>query len=242
MKNSLIKDEEVGLVIQARMRSSRLPGKVLMNLCGKPILLHIIERLKNLKKEYQRIIITSTLQKDNAIENFCIENNILCFRGSEEDVLDRYYQAAKLFKLQHIVRLTGDNPLVDENNLQFLIEKHLKNNADYSSNISEVNSGLPEGVGSEIFTFSALEKSWIEGKKENHREHVNEYILENQDKFKILVVKIRDSRLSACKDLRLTVDTRKDFEFVETIIKLLQNNNLEINLQNIYVLKKKGYI
>ena len=242
MKNSLIKDEEVGLVIQARMGSTRLPGKVLMNLCGKPVLLHIIERLKNLKKEYKRIIITSTAQKDDGIENFCIENNILCFRGSENDVLDRYYLAAKLFKLQHIVRLTGDNPLVDENNLQFLINEHLKNNADYSSNKSEVNSGLPDGIGSEIFTFSALEKSWMEGKKDNHREHVDEYILENQDKFKVLFVKIRDSRLSACKDLRLTIDTREDFEFVEVIIKLLQSNNLEINLQNICMLKEKGYL
>jgi spore coat polysaccharide biosynthesis protein SpsF len=242
MKNSLIKDEEVGLVIQARMGSTRLPGKVLMNLCGKPVLLHIIERLKDVKKEYKRIIITSTAQKDNEIENFCIENNILCFRGSENDVLDRYYQAAKLFELQHIVRLTGDNPLVDGNNLQFLIDEHLKNNADYSSNKSEVNSGLPDGTGAEIFTFSALKKSWIEGKKDNHREHVDEYILENQDKFNVLFVKIRDSRLSACKDLRLTIDTKKDFEFVEGIIKLLQSNNLEISLQNICVLKEKGYL
>lgn len=238
----MIMDTDIGLVIQARMGSSRLPGKVLMNLCGKPVLLHIIERLKDLKKEYKKIIITSTAQKDGEIENFCKENNILFFRGSENDVLDRYYQAAKLFKLQHIVRLTGDNPLVDANNLQFLIEEHLKNNADYSSNISEVNSGLPEGVGSEIFSFSALEKSWIEGKRENHREHVNEYILENQDKFKVLFVKMRDDRLSACKDLRLTIDTREDFAFVESIIKLLQSNNLEINLQNICVLKERGYL
>ena len=242
MKSSLIKDEEVGLVIQARMGSTRLPGKVLMDLCGKPVLLHIIEQLKNLKEEYKRVIITSTEEKDNAIENFCKENKILFFRGSEDDVLDRYYQAAKLFKLQHIVRLTGDNPLVDANNLQFLIEEHLKNNADYSSNKSEVNSGLPEGIGAEIFTFSALEKSWIDGKKDNHREHVNEYILENQDKFKVLFVKIRDSRLSTCKDLRLTIDTREDFEFVEGMIKLLQSNNLEINLQNICVLRERGYL
>lgn len=233
-------DTDIGLVIQARMGSIRLPGKVLMNLCGSPILLHIIERLKNLKKEYKRIVITSTLEKDNAIENFCIENNILCFRGSEGDVLDRYYQAAKLFKLQHIVRLTGDNPLVDVDNLDLLIDEHLKNSADYSSNKSEVNSGLPEGAGAEIFTFSALEKSWKEGNKENHREHVNEYILENPDKFKILVVKMRDSRLFTCEDIRLTIDTKEDFEFVGNIIELLQSNNLEINLRNICVLKERG--
>lgn len=232
----------IGLVIQARMGSSRLPGKVLMNLCGNPILLHIIERLKDLKREYKRIVITSTEEKDNDIEDFCKENNILFFRGSENDVLDRYYQAAKLFKLYHIVRLTGDNPLVDANNLQFLIEEHLKNGAEYSSNKSEVNSDLPIGVGCEIFKFSALEKSWIEGKENDHREHVDEYILGNPDKFKVLVVRAMNNRLSTCKDLRLTIDTEDDFKFVETVITLLQNNNLEINLQNICLLKERGYL
>ena len=232
----------IGLVIQARMGSSRLPGKVLMNLCGKPVLLHIIERLKNLKKEYKRIIITSVYEKDNIIEDFCKENNIPFFRGSENDVLDRYYQTAKIFKLQHIVRLTGDNPLVDANNLRFLIDEHLKSSADYSSNKSEVNSGLPEGVGSEIFTFSALEKSWIEAMDEYYREHVDEYILENPDKFKLLVVNAVDNRSSTCKDLRLTIDTKEDFKFVENVIKALQHNNLEINLRNICMLKERGYL
>jgi spore coat polysaccharide biosynthesis protein SpsF len=232
----------IGLVIQARMGSSRLPGKVLMNLCGKPVLLHVIERLKNLKDEYKIIMITSTEEKDNVIEDFCKENSILFFRGSENDVLDRYYQAAKLFELHHIVRLTGDNPLVDANNLQFLIDEHLKNKADYSSNKSEVDSGLPEGVGSEIFTFSALEKSWMEATNDFYREHVDEYILETPDKFKVLVVRAMNSGLSTCKDLRLTIDTKEDFEFVESVIKLLQNNNLEIDLQNICMLKERGYL
>lgn len=224
------------------MGSSRLPGKVLMNLCGKSVLLHIIERLKDLKEEYKRIIITSVEEKDNGIEDFCKENNILCYRGGENDVLDRYYQAAKLFELHYIVRLTGDNPLVDANNLQLLIDEHLKNNADYSSNKSEVNSGLPEGVGSEIFTFSALEKSWMEATNDYYREHVNEHILKNPDKFEMLVVRAVDNRSSTCKDLRLTIDTKEDFEFVENVIKALQHNNLEINLRNICMLKERGYL
>lgn len=232
----------IGLVIQARMGSTRLPDKVLMNLGGKPVLSHVLERLKNLKEEYKRIIATSTLQRDNKIEEFCKENHILCFRGSENDVLDRYYQAAKLFKLEHIVRLTGENPLVDARNLEFLIKEHLRSDADYSSNKFEVNSGLPIGVGCEIFKFSALQKSWIEGKKNNHREHINEYILENLHKFKASFVKAINNRLSKCKDLRLTIDTKEDFEFVENIINLLKNNNLEINIQNICILKERGYI
>lgn len=231
-----IEEFKIGIVIQARMSSSRLPGKVLMNLCGKPILLHILDRLNKLKKEYKRIIITSTNKCDDNIENFCKENNTLCFRGSENDVLDRYYKAAISFNLNQIVRLTGDNPLIDAENLQHLIDKHLKNQADYSSNKSEVNSGLPEGAGAEIFTFSALKKSWKEGKEENHREHVDEYILENKNKFKTLFVKA-NNKISSCKDLRLTIDTKKDFEFVKSVIKLLQKHNLEINLKNICKLK-----
>jgi len=237
-----IEESKIGIVIQARMGSSRLPGKVLMNLSGKSILLHVLERIKDLKKEYKRIVITSLAQKDDEIEIFCREQHVLCFRGSENDVLDRYYQAAKLFKLKHIVRLTGDNPLVDADNLEFLITEHLKNSADYSSNKSEMNSGLPEGVGGEIFKFSALKKSWMDGREANHREHVNEYILENPHKFKILVIKIKDKELVKCRNLRLTVDTKKDFEFVENIINLLQNNNLDINIKNICILKEREYI
>lgn len=234
---------KLGLVIQARMGSERFPGKVLISLAGEPVLLHIIKRLKDLNKEYERVIITSTLERDDKIEKFCKENDILCFRGKENDVLDRYYQAAKLFKLDHIVRLTGDNPLIDADNLKFLITEHLAKGADYSTNKHEdVDSGLPDGIGTEIFKFSALEKSWQEAEKENQREHVNEYILENPEKFKILVVKALNTNLSKFKDLRLTIDTKEDFEFIEKVIKLLQNHNLEINLENICLLKEKGLI
>ena len=113
---------------------------------------------------------------------------------------------------------------------------------NYSSNKSEVDSGLPEGVGSEIFTFSALEKSWMEATNDYYREHVDEYILKNPDKFEMLVVRAVDNRSSTCKDLRLTIDTKEDFEFVENVIKALQHNNLEINLRNICMLKERGYL
>lgn len=207
----------IGLIIQARMGSTRLPGKVLMEIGRKTVLLHILERVRKLKKEYKIIIAIPLSQENDKIEEFCKKEQVLCFRGSENDVLDRYYQAAKLFKLDHIVRLTGDNPFVDVDNLEFLISEHLKNNADYSSNKSEVNSGLPDGIGSEIFKFSALEKSWLEGKKDHHREHVDEYILENPKDFKFLVVKAKNINPSQFKDLRLTIDTKEDLEFIRKI-------------------------
>ncbi|MCK5023362.1 MAG: acylneuraminate cytidylyltransferase, partial [Candidatus Aenigmarchaeota archaeon] len=201
----ILSNEKVGLVIQARMGSTRLPEKVLMDLCGKPLLLHIIYIIRSLDENYMVIIATTTLPKDDAIKTFCDMYKILCFRGSEKDVLDRYYKTALTFNLDHIVRLTGDNPLIDGENLQHLIDEHLKNNADYSSNKSEVDSGLPEGVGAEIFTFYALERSWREGKKDYHREHVDEYILENMGEFNVLRVEAKEK--VPYKNIRLTVDT-----------------------------------
>lgn len=236
IKNQLSK---IGLIIQARMGSTRLPEKILMDLCGKPLLLHIIDTIRSLDKNYIVIIATTTLSKDDAVKMFCDEYGILCFRGSENDVLNRYYKTALSFNLDHIVRLTGDNPLIDAENLQYLIDEHLKNDADYSSNKSEVDSGLPEGVGAEIFTFPALERSWREGKKENHREHVNEYILENMDIFNVLRVDAKEN--VPYKNIRLTVDTIYDFRFVERIINSLEDNNLDINLKNIMLLKERGF-
>ena len=236
---SKIKSFKIGLVIQARMGSTRLPKKVLMHLCGKPLLLHIIETLISLDENYIVIIATTTLPKDDAIKTFCDTHNILCFRGSEKDVLDRYYKTALTFNLDHIVRVTGDNPLIDGENLQHLIDEHLKSNADYSSNKSEVDSGLPEGVGAEIFTFSALERSWREGKKDHHREHVNEYILENMGEFNVLRVEAKEKKLY--KNIRLTVDTISDLTFVERVIRSLEDNDLDINLKNIMLLKEGGF-
>ena len=230
---------KVGLVIQARMGSTRLPGKILMDLCGKPLLLHIINTLRSLDKNHIIIVATTILSKDDVVKSFCDEHKILCFRGSEMDVLDRYYKAAISFNLDHVVRLTGDNPLIDTENLQYLIDEHLKNGADYSSNKSEVDSGLPEGVGAEMFTFSALERSWREGKKENHREHVNEYILENVNQFNVLRVEAKEK--VPYENIRLTVDTISDLTFVESVIRSLEDNNMDINLKNIMLLKERGF-
>lgn len=235
-------DQKIGFLIQARMGSTRLPGKVLMNLHGKTILAHIIDRVQELKTNIPIIIITSDTKKDDIIENFCTEHSVFFFRGDENDVLDRYYQAAIFFKLDQIVRLTGDNPLVDSKNLKNLLAEHLSYNADYSSNKSEIDSDLPIGVGAEIFSFSALEKSWREGIKTHHREHVNEYILENPHLFRILYVKGVHASSEECKKLRLTIDTLEDYQYIENIFILLEKYNMPINLKSICTLMERGII
>lgn len=208
---------KIGIIIQARIGSTRLPGKVLKKIETKTLLEHILFRLEKLKHSCNIIIVTSKLKKDNLIEDFCKKNDINCFRGSESNVLERYYLCAKQNAFTHIVRLTADNPFSDIEELDNLIELHVNSKADYSRSFGS----LPKGVGAEIFTFEALEKSYILGKKENHKEHVNEYIEENEDKFRIeeLKVSIEKNR----PDISLTVDTPYDYKKACFIVKNSEN-------------------
>ncbi len=203
--------------LQARMGSSRLRGKTLKILKEKPLIAYVIERL-HLIDDCKIVLLTSTNSENDVLEEWCQANSILCFRGDENDVLDRYYQAAKFYKADNILRATGDNPLVEPYFANRLLKKHIEHKADYSSNKSEIGSNLPDGLGVEIFTFDALERSAKESTQEHHFEHVNEYILENKNKFKIY----KDVNVGTLYDrsnIRLTVDTQEDFRRVEEIFK-----------------------
>ena len=195
----------IGIIIQARMGSTRLPGKVLKQIGNKNLLEHILFRLIRLKNSVKVIIATSDLKKDDELEKFCKIHNITCFRGSEQHVLERYYLCAKENNFEHIVRLTGDNPFIDIEELDNLIDLHLHNKSDYSRSFSS----LPKGVGSEIFTFNALEISYKNGMKANHIEHVNEYIEENEELFKISELKVNSEKNRP--EISLTVDTEDDY-------------------------------
>ncbi len=202
----------VGIILQARMSSTRLPGKVLKQIEGKPMLWYIIERLKEVKQFDELVVATSDNVKDKEIVELARSCGVSYFIGSENDVLDRFYQAAKVFQFEQIVRATGDNPLVDPEETDRLISFHLGAAADYSSNKTEVNSGLPVGVGVEVFSLAALEKSWVEGKREDYREHVDEYILHNRNRFNVKVLPAPESKRAP--HLRLTVDTEADLSFM----------------------------
>jgi spore coat polysaccharide biosynthesis protein SpsF len=199
------------------MGSTRLPKKVLKQIGDKNLLEHILYRLEFLKSNVNIVIATSNLLKDDEIENFCKKNNILCFRGSEQNVLERYYLCAKENSFNHIVRLTGDNPFTDIEELDNLINLHIDSKSDYSRSFFS----LPKGVGSEIFTFDALEQSYLYGKKENHLEHVNEYIEENEDKFKISELKVTNEKNRP--NVSLTVDTLDDYNKACFIVEKSKN-------------------
>lgn len=196
----------VGIIIQARMGSTRLPGKVLKPIAGKALLDHVLGRLSLLAHPVKAVVATSNLPQDDAIALHCQSSGTAVFRGSETDVLDRYYQCARENGFEHVVRLTADNPFTDMEELQRLIEQHLAQHNDYTHSFGS----MPLGVGAEIFTFAALERSAREGQAPNHREHVNEYIQENPEVFRIGVLKIPATKRHP--DLRLTVDTEDDYQ------------------------------
>ncbi len=195
----------IGVVVQARMGSTRLPGKVLMPIGSRPLLDHILRRIERLEHPARVVIATSTALRDDSVARFGRDNGVEVYRGSEKDVLGRYRHCAMAFSFDHVVRLTGDNPFVDVDELDRLIALHLRHHADYSSSLGS----LPEGVGAEIFTSAALQTSHTHGREEHHREHVNEYILEHPERFRImdLTVPVIKQR----PDIRLTVDTPEDF-------------------------------
>lgn len=196
----------LGIIIQARMGSNRFPGKILKPIGDKLLLEHILSRLTKLESETDIIIATSTDSKDDVVEQFCKGKSVRCFRGSEQNVLERYYLCAKQFGFDEIIRLTADNPFVDIEEIDNLIDLFRREKADYAESFDN----LPVGIGAEIFTFEALEKDYNESSMPHHFEHVNEYILENPDKFKTVTLAVPDYKNRP--DIRITVDTREDYQ------------------------------
>lgn len=227
---------ELGIIIQARMGSSRLPGKILKRIGAKTLLEHIFFRMSFLQHDAMIIVATSDSPRDDIVEKFCINRNVPCFRGNESNVLERYYLCAKKYGFQQIVRLTGDNPFVDTEEVDRLIDLHLKSGSEYANSLRS----LPVGVGAEIFTFAALEKMRREGKAPKHIEHVTEYILENPALFKMTFLKTMPDKDRY--DVRLTIDTEEDYSMACFIIDNVCSEHATtqevIRLAEEYVLKR----
>jgi len=207
----------IGALVQARMASTRLPGKVLLPLAGKPMLAFEIERLQRSKKLNAVAIATSTNPENKALLDLAKQIGVNAYAGSEEDVLDRFYQAAKQFKFDVIVRITGDCPLADPVIIDQVIDKFLAEKADYANNVDPPT--FPDGFDVEVFTFAALEKAWKEAKAQHHREHVTAFIRET-DGFKKTSI---TSPVDLSK-LRLTVDNKEDYAVIQKLVSLLSQN------------------
>jgi spore coat polysaccharide biosynthesis protein SpsF len=207
-------------IIQARMGSTRLPGKVLKPIMGKPMLWYLISRLKNVPGLNDIIVATSTNKKDDEIEKFCLHENINMYRGSENDVLDRFYQAATIKKAEHIIRITADCPLIDPMVVQRMIDVYLEKQYEYFSVATgagvankDFSGRFPDGLDAEIFSYSLLKNAWEQAISPLHREHVTPFIWQQPDRFKIGNLK-SDIDYS---NLRWTVDNEADFELVSWI-------------------------
>jgi spore coat polysaccharide biosynthesis protein SpsF len=152
------------------------------------------------------VVATSVLSQDEPVAAWCAEHGVECFRGDEQDVLDRYLRCAEAYAFDQIVRLTADNPFTDIEELDRLIELHLEQGFDYTHSFGI----MPQGVGAEIFTFPALQRSHVEGHEPHHREHVNEYMQEHPELFASGQLQVPASKINP--DLRLTVDTEDDWQ------------------------------
>ncbi len=197
------------------MGSTRLPGKVMKKLNGKPMLWHIVTRLNYSKKIEKIIIATTDKDEDKVIAKFAQDTGIDFYCGSSEDVLDRYYQAARTFGVGHIVRITADCPMIDPEVVDKVIDFYQTKKCDYASNI--VKPTMPDGLDTEIFSSQTLEKAWKEAKKPPEREHVTPYIYNHPELFKIENYTDDVNYLG----MRWVVDEEADYKFVTEVYKNL---------------------
>lgn len=202
-------------VLQARVTSSRLPGKVLKPILGKPMLLRQIERVKRARRLSGLVVATSSDASDDDIERLCLEAGIECYRGSLEDVLGRFFEAAKSYSPVHVVRLTGDCPLADPQVIDYVIHRHLEGGFDYTSN--SIERTYPDGLDVEVMKFSALEAAFREAVLPSEREHVTPFIYKHPERFRIgQATQSRDHSA-----LRWTVDEPEDLVLIERIYEAL---------------------
>jgi spore coat polysaccharide biosynthesis protein SpsF len=187
------------------MGSTRLPGKVLRPINGRPLLGHVLDRAARLTHPARTVVATTVNPRDDLIVQFCKERRTEVFRGDEVNVLDRYHQCATTYGFDHIVRLTADNPFTDTVELDRLIDLHLSAEADFSYSFPV----LPIGVGAEIFRFGALEASARHSTEPHHFEHVDEYMIEHPERFKS--IQLDAVAAKRFPQVRLTVDDETDY-------------------------------
>ena len=207
----------IGCIIQARMGSTRLPGKVMLKIDKKnPVIHYVLKQIQNCKYLDDITVATTNLKQDDVIAEFVKNYGINIFRGDSTNVLDRYYKCAKKFSYSKIIRITCDNPLIDPVIIDKIIKKFISNKFDYVSNT--IKRTFPYGTEVEIFSFSALEKAWKNSKNDYEREHVTPYIYDKNNQFKISNFSFH-TNLSR---LRWTLDTKEDLKMIKTIVKKIE--------------------
>jgi spore coat polysaccharide biosynthesis protein SpsF len=206
-------------IIQARVGSSRLPGKVLMDLGGETVLARVVGRLRRAKLVNEIVVATTDSGIDNAIVRECRRLEVSCFRGSESDVLDRYYRTARSCEAEAVVRITSDCPVIDPQIVDETIRVFQQQRGDYASNA--ISRTYPRGLDAEAFTMAALEQAWREAHEPHEREHVTPYFYEHPDLFHLVSLRARVDY----SQYRWTLDTAEDLELLRAIYSRFSNRD-----------------
>jgi spore coat polysaccharide biosynthesis protein SpsF len=215
------------------MGSSRLPGKVLKEICGKPMLVHQVMRVRRAATIGQVVVATTFNPEDDQIAQVCRDFSIPYFRGNPHDVLDRYYRTAGLFHAQTIVRLTGDCPVIDPKMIDWTVQSYFEAKVDFAANRLPPpwNRTTPIGMDTEVVSFDNLALAWCEAEKKHEREHVMPYFYQQEGRFKVLLLQ-HEPDLS---HYRLTVDTPEDLDLIRQIFKYFGCSN-EFSLDDMIAL------
>lgn len=226
---------KIAVIIQARMGSTRLPGKVMKKIKDETVLSHVIERVRKAKTIDEIIIATTTLEQDQSIVNQGLQSNIKVFRGSETDVLSRYYLAAKENNVDIIIRITSDCPLIDPNIIDELVEHYQNSNYDIVTNAGNdiSNRTYPRGLDTEVFSFEMLEAGYENATKDYQREHVTPYIYENAKSIYYY------KNAHNFSEYRWTLDTEEDFQLIKEIYDVLYHGEHSFYMEDIIRLFKE---
>ncbi len=217
------RDPSVIGIIQARMDSSRMPGKVMVDIGGKPMLFQVVIRARRAQSLGQVIVATTTDSSDDPVAAFCHTRGLKCFRGDPRDVLDRYYQAARQFKATTIVRLTGDCPVIDPGEIDRTVQAFYRSGVDFAANRLPPpwKRTTPIGMDTEVVSFKALAQAWHDADAPYHREHVMPYLYEEVGRFKVKLVDHEPD----LGQYRLTVDTPEDLALIRRIYQHFTDSN-----------------
>lgn len=197
-------------IIQARLGSTRLPYKMMLSLHGKPIIEWVIKRVQKSKKLDDIVVAIPISQENDILENYIKKLGVKVYRGSESNVLNRFYEAVKNENVTHIVRICADNPLIDGNEIDNLIKFYIKNSCDYAYNHIPKDNLYPDGLGAEIISFELLKFLNENVVLQNHKEHCLSYIWDNKEKFTIKTFDPPNKKLHRA-DVKLDVDTFDDY-------------------------------
>ena len=218
-------------IIQARMSSTRLPGKVLLPLAGKPVLGHVVDRVRACGTIPRVLVATSVDPADDAIETWCRDYGVECYRGSLDDVLDRYYQSARGCRADAVLRITADCPAIDPTIIDEVVHGFVAGGYDCYG----LSGEFPDGLDCTVFSFTALERAWKEAKLPSQREHVGPYIEKQPDLFKNGGLQ----KFTGLSHHRWTLDEPRDYEFLQAVFTKLNRSGAPFLASDVLSLLEK---